>query len=60
MHKQFVVYFESQRFYIILNLRGLNRRPLDPEAYDIPLCHRAIHSEKNLLFNIFRLSEKFS
>ena len=46
-HKQYCVYFESQRFRIIYNsinfslYRGLKLRPSDPKVDDIPMCHCA-------------------
>ena len=45
LHRQYVVYFEYQRFCIISNSRNVKSlsrfEPSDPEKDDIPMCYRA-------------------
>ena len=47
IHKQYGIYFESQRSHIISNLINFKSLlkflsiPSDPEADDFPMCHHA-------------------
>ena len=53
IHKQYSVYFETQRSRIISNYLGLNQGPSDPEADNIPLCLGASLIDSILLINLF-------